>query len=226
MSRMVSAAVNQALKKELQETGKYMMHYELAWGNSGNISAKTAENSFLITASGTYLGDLSLEDFAEYSLDTKKCMTMGRKPSKEIPMHQAIYETRPEIGAVLHSSPLYSTIVASSMIDLPSSWFVEGMYYLERIERVSYAHPGSNELGELVREKAKKANILLLENHGVLVFDTSIKEAKMALQTLEMACKMLLISRKAGLALQELSHDVVQSFLEESGYKPRRMWEN
>ncbi|MGF6947932.1 L-ribulose-5-phosphate 4-epimerase [Neobacillus sp. B4I6] len=216
----------QELKKQLRETGKYMMQYDLAWGNSGNISAKTAENSFLITASGTYLGDLDVEDFAECSIESGKSINSGRKPSKEVPMHLAIYETRPEIGAVLHASPLYSTLIASSNIDIPSAWFVESMYYLEKIERVPYANPGSMELGDLVREKAKKANILLLENHGVLVYDTSLKEAKMALQTLEMACRMLLISQKAGVVLQELSEKEVHSFLHESGYKPRRMWEN
>lgn len=223
---MVIVDKKQQLKKQLRETGKYMMQYDLAWGNSGNISAKTEENSFLITASGTYLGDLELEDFAECSIDTGQSLGSGRKPSKEIPMHQAIYETRPEIGAVLHASPLYSTLIATSKIDIPSAWFVEGMYYLEKIERVPYAHPGSMKLGELVREKAKKANILLLENHGVLVYDTSLKEAKMALQTLEMACRMLLISQKAGLVLQELSEQQVHSFLVDSGYKPRRLWEN
>ena len=216
---------NQELRKQLQETGKYMMQYELAWGNSGNISARTEENSFLITASGTYLGDLDIEDFAECSLEPKEKIHIGKKPSKEVPMHQAIYETRPEIGAVLHASPLYSTLIASSNVDIPSDWFVESMYYLERIERVAYAHPGSSELGELVREKAAKANILLLENHGVLVYDTSLKEAKMALQTLEMACRMLLISIEAGVEVQWLSKSVVDSFLNESGYKPRRRWE-
>jgi L-fuculose-phosphate aldolase len=222
---MVMVEKNQALKKQLQETGKYMMQYELAWGNSGNISARTEENSFLITASGTFLGDLDIEDFAECSLGSKEKIHLGKKPSKEVPMHQAIYETRPEIGAVLHASPLYSTLIASSNVDIPSDWFVESMYYLERIERVAYAHPGSSELGELVREKAAKANILLLENHGVLVYDTSLKEAKMALQTLEMACRMLLISIEAGVEVQWLSKSVVDSFLHESGYKPRRRWE-
>jgi 3-dehydro-4-phosphotetronate decarboxylase len=225
MSKMILVR-KQELKKQLRETGKYMMQYDLAWGNSGNISAKTEENSFLITASGTYLGDLDLEDFAECSIESGKSINSGRKPSKEVPMHLAIYESRPEIGAVLHASPLYSTMIASSNLDIPSAWFVESMYYLEKIERVPYANPGSMELGELVREKAKKANILLLENHGVLVYDTSLKEAKMALQTLEMACRMLLISQKAGVVLQELSEKEVHSFLQESGYKPRRMWEN
>lgn len=222
---MVMVDKKHELKEKLQETGKYMMQYDLAWGNSGNISAKTEENSFLITASGTYLGDLDMDDFAECSLGRREGKQGSEKPSKEVPMHQAIYETRPEIGAVLHASPLYSTLVASSNIDIPSDWFVESMYYLERIERVPYAHPGSIELGELVREKAAKANILLLENHGVIVYDTSLKEAKMALQTLEMACRMMFISKQTGIEIQSLSKRVVDSFLNESGYKPRRRWE-
>jgi ribulose-5-phosphate 4-epimerase/fuculose-1-phosphate aldolase len=225
MSEMAMVEKNQQVRKQLQETGKYMMQYELAWGNSGNISARTKENTFLITASGTYLGDLDIEDFAECSIEIKENSYIGKKPSKEVPMHQAIYETRPEIGAVLHASPIYSTLIASSNVEIPSDWFVESMYYLERIERVPYAHPGSTELGELVREKAAKTNILLLENHGVLVYDTTLKEAKMALQTLEMACRMLLISKNAGVDVQAISKSVVDSFLHESGYKPRRMWE-
>jgi 3-dehydro-4-phosphotetronate decarboxylase len=48
MSKMVIVDKKQQLKKQLRDTGKYMMQYDLAWGNSGNISAKTEENSFLI----------------------------------------------------------------------------------------------------------------------------------------------------------------------------------
>ncbi|MDN4072996.1 class II aldolase/adducin family protein [Fictibacillus terranigra] len=213
------------LKRQLQETGKYMMDNGLAWGNSGNISARTEENTFLITASGTYLGDLGEEDFSECSVYGDLKATIGKKPSKEVPMHRAIYESRPEIGAVLHASPIYSTIIACSTAEVPSGWFVESMYYLERIERVPYAHPGSIELGDRVRENAKKTNILLLENHGVLVYDTTLKEAKMALQTLETACQMVLLSRNTGMTLHTLPEKTVSDFLLNSGYKERRKWE-
>jgi ribulose-5-phosphate 4-epimerase/fuculose-1-phosphate aldolase len=92
------------------------------------------------------------------------------------------------------------------------------------VERVAYHHPGSEALGEAVREKAGKANILLLEHHGVLVYDTSVREARMALQTLEMACRMLITARSAGTEVQSLSGDTVRDFLENAGYKPRRKW--
>lgn len=212
-----------AVRAELQAAGRYMMAHGLAWGNAGNISARTGDRRYLITASGTFLGELADEDFAECTFEGKT-FPEGRKASKEMPMHRAVYETRPDIGAVLHASPFYSTLVACSGEEVPPDLFVETMYYLERVERVPYRHPGSEALGEAVREKASMANILLLENHGVLVYDTTIREARMALQTLEMACRMWLSAKSAGISLVRLSSDTAEEFRQHAGYKPRREW--
>lgn len=209
---------------DLQDAGRYMMNYDLAWGNAGNISARTDNNSYFITASGTFLGELQPDDLVECDLFGGPLRTDEKKPSKETPMHRAIYQSRPDIGAVLHSSPFYSTMVACSSIDIPSNWFVETMYYLEKVERIPYYHPGSIDLGEAVRKKAKTANILLLENHGVLVYDVSIKEARMALQTLEMACKMLITSRKSNLEMDGIPSNTEREFLDNAAYKPKRNW--
>lgn len=186
-------------------------------------SAKTSADRFLISASGTYLGELSEQDFAECNV-SGETISADNKPSKEVPMHVAVYRERPEINAVLHASPFYSTLVACSDIEIPSEGFVESMYYLERVARVPYHHPGSNQLGEAVREKVKDANILLLENHGVLVYDTSVKEARMALQTLEYTCRMLITAKQAGIDLNKLSDETLHDFLENAGYKQRRKW--
>ncbi|MEH7380564.1 class II aldolase/adducin family protein [Bacillus sp. JJ1533] len=208
---------------ELQHTGRYMLERNLAWGNAGNMSARLSEDRCLITASGTSLGELAEDDFAECTFGAE-ISSFRRKPSKELPMHSAIYEERPDVNAVLHASPFYSTLIACSEIDLSSDLFVETMYYLERVERVPYCHPGSVDLGEAVREKATKANILLLENHGILVYDSSIKEARTALETLEVAAKMVITAKQAGIPLKSLSSDTVHHFLDHSGYKPRRKW--
>lgn len=215
---------NESIRQQLQQTGAYMMQYGLAWGNSGNISARTGDDTYLITASGTFLGELEKEDLVECGFDGHVFGGSTRKPSKERPMHRAVYESRPEIQAILHASPFYTTMVACSSIDIPSNWFVETMYYLERIERVVYHHPGSEDLGSAVREKAKAANILILENHGVLVYDVSIREARMALQTLELACRMLVESHSANISIEGLSAETERDFLNHAGYKPRRNW--
>lgn len=221
----------QVLKQQLRETGQYMLHNGLAWGNAGNISARIDAEHFMITASGTDLGELIEGDFAvcQLSQHTQHIASAGSgqagpRPSKEVPMHQAIYEMRPDIHAVVHAAPFYSTLYACSGEEVKHEWFVEAMYYLERVERVPYHHPGSHELGEAVREKAQKANVLLLENHGVLVYDVSLREARMALHTLEMVCRMQLTARGADISLLPLPESVVNSFLNDSGYRPRRKW--
>jgi L-fuculose-phosphate aldolase len=199
-----------------------MLDHDLAWGNAGNLSARLGPDRYLITAGGTRLGDLADDDFVECSFHGP--LSGGRRPSKETHMHRAIYEQRPEIGAVLHASPFYSTLVACTDIQVPGDLFVEDMFYLERVEHVDYFHPGSRALGEAVRAKARQANILLLDHHGVLVYDTSIQEALMGLQTLEIVCRMTITARSAGLELRSLPVSTVSDFLENSGYRPRREW--
>jgi len=209
-------------RRGLQIAGRYLLENELAWGNAGNISARLGSDRYLITASGTRLGELAEGDFVECWFDGAR--SGDRKPSKETPMHRAIYERRPDVGAILHASPFYSTVFACSDLPLPADLFVEDMYYLERVAHVSYFHPGSHELGDAVGANAALANILFLDHHGVLVYDTSIQEALMGMQTLEMVCRMVITARSAGLELRSLPAFTVKDFLENSGYRPRREW--
>jgi L-fuculose-phosphate aldolase len=212
------------VRQELQLAGRYLLENDLAWGNAGNLSARLGPDHGLITASGSRLGELADDDFAEFAWGTTQAPAPRRKPSKEVPMHSAVYAVRPDVGAVLHTAPLYSTLVACADLPLPADLFVEDMYYLERVARVPYAHPGSQALGEAVRAQAAAANILLLENHGVLVYDTSVREALMGLHTLEMVCRMVITARNSAIDLKGLPASVVTDFLERSGYRPRRQW--
>jgi L-fuculose-phosphate aldolase len=209
-------------KRQLIEAGRYLLENDLTWGSAGNLSVRLASDSYLVTASGTDLGLLNEDDFVVAPLDRRAAAPPGRKPSKETPMHRAIYVERPEIGAVLHASPFYSTLVACSGLGVPGNLFVENMYYLERVTRVPYSHPGSARLGEEVCSRAGDANVLLLENHGVLVYDTTVREALLGLHALEFTCRMLIEAGRAGLELRSLPGATVQDFLENSGYRPRR----
>lgn len=212
------------LRKQLLAAGRYMLANELTWGNAGNLSGRLDATRYLITASGTRLGDLADDDLVEVELAASGTPAYARKPSKEMPMHAAIYRARPEINAVLHTSSFYATLVASSDLELPSDWFVEDMYYLERVARVPYRHPGSAALGEVVAEAATKANVLLLENHGVLVYDTSVQEALMGVHVLELVSKMLVTARAANIPMHAIPRETVREFLEKSGYRPPRKW--
>lgn len=211
------------LRQQLQKIGRDLIAQKLTWGNAGNLSVRADDDQCLITASGTRLGELAIDDFVLCPLQEDNA-GYERKPSKELPMHRAVYNTRSDIQAVIHAAPMYSTLVACSNLDIPSGLFVETMYYLERVGRVAYHHPGSQALGDAVLEQATQSNVLLLENHGVLVFDKSLAEAMMALQTLEAACQTIITAMSAGITLNYIPPDTVQDFLENANYKARRNW--
>jgi L-fuculose-phosphate aldolase len=219
------ATVEHDLQRELQEAGRYLRDNALAWGNAGNLSARLDADHLLVTASGTRLGELGEGDFVVCPVDAQTAFHPPRKPSKEMPMHRAVYAARPEINAVLHAAPFYSTLVACADDgEIPGNLFVENMYYQQRVARVPYFHPGSQALGDAVAAQAAKANVLLLENHGVLVYDTSIAEALMGLHVLELTCHMWLTARAAHLPLKPLPPETVRDFLDRSGYRPARHW--
>ncbi|HET7628121.1 MAG TPA: class II aldolase/adducin family protein [Bacillales bacterium] len=223
MRRTFSNGRNEMIDVLIQ-TGKDLVDRHLAWGNAGNMSIRLDCGRCLITASGTRLGELNETSFATCFLDESRSPE-GGKPSKEWPMHKAVYEERSEVGAVLHAAPFYSTFAACSRnFEIRSDLFVETMYYLERVERVPYRHPGSAALADEVRKKARKANILLLENHGVLVFDETVNEARNAMEVLELACRMVVTGKQSELDFNPLDDRTVESFLNDSGYKKRREW--
>ncbi len=223
MKNTIDEKTISTLKQQLQVTGRAMFKHSLTLGNAGNLSLRIDADHYLITASGTHLAQLSQDDFVIYNLSDGSFSGMG-KPSKETPMHTAVYEIRPGVNAILHSSPFFSTLAACSDLEIPNDLFVEDMYYLERITRVAYHHPGSQALGEVVRQKASQSNLILMENHGVLVYDSSLKEALMAMLTLEMVCRMVVTTKQSGIELNRLPKETVVAFLENSGYRPRQVW--
>jgi ribulose-5-phosphate 4-epimerase/fuculose-1-phosphate aldolase len=209
------------IRQQLMDAGQYLKANQLAWGTSGNLSARLDDHHALITASGTYMANLKEDDFVNFNLQTGT-YEGTRKASKETPFHTGIYRVRQDAKAILHSSPFYTTLFACSSETIMSELFIETMYYLEDIAYVDYYHPGTQELGDAIEEKANEANIIMMKNHGVVVFDDSISEALMRIETLEMACRMILKAKECGITLNLIPQEVVTSFLEDSKYKPRK----
>ncbi len=209
------------IARQLIDTGKYMLANQLAWGTSGNLSARVDREHMLITASGTEMGNLQMDDFSLCNF-VEGTWTGSRKPSKEVPMHTAIYQTREDANVVLHSSPFYTTLMASSQEPIVSELFIETMYFLEDVAYVDYYHPGTSELGDAVKEQAEIAHVIILRNHGVILFDDSFADARMRLETLEMACRMIVTAKSAGIPLTKIPDNVVRDFLEGARYKPRK----
>ena len=206
-------------KQEIIETGRWIMEKNLTWGTSGNISVREGDRIY-VTASGTVIGDLHEEDITVVDLEGK--VLEGRKPSKETGMHLEVYRKRPEVAAVLHASPFWTTFAACTTMEMKTDLFIESMYYDEKLLRVPYFHAGSSALAEAVSKVAEKTHVILMEHHGMLCYDQNLKECRSALEVTENVCRMNLMAQSAGIPLQELPKETVRDFLEGGYYRKRR----
>lgn len=206
-------------RQQLVELAHQLGERGLAWGTAGNLSVRVDNHHFLISASGAWLGMLTPEQSAICSIHHEDFI--GAKPSIETPMHRAIYRVRPEAQVVVHVSPLYATIVACSEIDVPTDLNIENMLYLGRIVRLPYIHPGTPELASAVFEAIQQHETLILSNHGVITFHSSIPDVLMRVESFEMTCRILVKARAAGIPLVHLPASTVEELRSGSVYRKR-----
>lgn len=207
------------MKTGIIETGAWIMAKNLTWGTAGNISVRMQDRVY-ITASGTVMGDLKATDIIVCNLQGE-ILEGNRKPSKETQMHLEIYKNRDDVSAVIHTSPFYGTMCACSDLELKTDLFIESMYYNEKVVRIPYFHAGSAGLAGAVSEACRRSRVILMENHGLLVFDHNLAECRNALEVTENVCKMNILANMGKIRLKEVNTETAADFLTGNYYKKR-----
>lgn len=189
-------AAEQSLRDEICRWGESMFSRGLTFGSSGNLSARLSDG-FLVTPTNSCLGYLEAAMLSK--LDLSGALVSGDPPTKEIPLHTAFYEARPEAGGVVHLHSTYATAI-SCLADTDRDDAVPAItpYVVMRVGRVPlipYTHPGSPDVRPLVLAKAADHAAVLLENHGPVVSGRSFREAVFAAEELEETAKLVLLTR-------------------------------
>ncbi len=82
------------------------------------------------------------------------------------------------------------------------------------IPLAEYDTPGSPDFAKtILPHLRKKANTILLANHGAVAYDKSLEKAHFHLETLDMYCDILLLSKQVG-NIRQLSEDKVRELLQ------------
>jgi ribulose-5-phosphate 4-epimerase/fuculose-1-phosphate aldolase len=106
-----AAMTETGLREEICRLGRSLFERGLTPGSSGNISAKL-DDGWLVTPTNASLGSL---DPARLSrLDAQGRLVSGDAPTKEVPLHTALYQARGAARAVVHLHSTHS--VALSML--------------------------------------------------------------------------------------------------------------
>jgi ribulose-5-phosphate 4-epimerase/fuculose-1-phosphate aldolase len=163
-------------------------------GSAGNISV-AVDDGILITPTNSCLG--FLEPARISKLDRVDRHVSGDKPSKEVFLHRAFYDTRPGTGAVVHLHSTHATAL-SCFADLDPDDCVAPLtpYVVMRVGRVKlvpYMRPGDPRLGDAVRALGGACAAVLLANHGPVVSAKDLQTAVYAAEELEETAKLLVL---------------------------------
>ena len=184
------------LREEICRLGASLFERGLTFGSAGNISARL-EDGWLMTPTNVSLGRLDPARLSK--LDAAGKLVSGDPPTKETFLHRAMYEERPQSGAVVHLHSTYSVAVSTlAEIDATNVLPPITAYYVMRVGRlplVPYHPPGDLSLAEAVRRLAGKHHAVLLANHGPVVAGSSLDAAANAIEELEETAKLFLILR-------------------------------
>ena len=114
--------------------------------------------------------------------------------------------------AIIHSHPFYSMLISCSDTPVRTDLFIESMAYLGNIARVPYLHAGGKPLADAVAEKARDSQVLILQNHGVVVWGKSLDECFIKTESLEVLCHLQITAASAGISLNYLGEEVMEEF--------------
>lgn len=165
-------------------------------GTAGNVSVRLADG-ILMTPTNVRLGDLVPERIAR--IDASGNHVAGDRPTKEIFLHQAFYETRPQAGAVVHLHSTWATALSCLPETDPDDCIPPlTPYVVMRVGRVAmlpYVKPGDPRTGELIRALNGRYGAVLLANHGPVVTGKTLLSAVAAAEELEETAKLLIALR-------------------------------
>ncbi|MBU2941909.1 aldolase [Shimia thalassica] len=197
-------------REDICKIAKSLFDRGLTCGASGNISVRLSDGSFLVTPTGSSMGFL---DPARIShLSEKMEFLDGDKPTKEIPLHSAFYDTRTQTGAVVHLHSTHS--VALSMLpgtdpdNVLPPLTPYSIMRLGRVKLLPFFMPGDSAMGAAIRGLAGKRSAVLLANHGPVVAGKDLWAATYAIEELEETAKLSLLTR--GLSPVGLPEETIQ----------------
>ncbi|MCW8085328.1 3-oxo-tetronate 4-phosphate decarboxylase [Sabulicella glaciei] len=188
-----------ALRDLLVEMGASLFRRGFSVGSAGNISVRLPDG-YLMTPTNSSLGRLEAARISR--LDAGWNHVGGDRPSKEVFLHRAVLEARPEVGAVVHLHSTAATAISclaapgdEAPIPPLTPYFV--MRVGRRLPVIPYYRPGDPAMEPAIHAAAKGAKALLLANHGPVATGATLADAVYAAEELEEAAKLALMLRGA-----------------------------
>jgi L-fuculose-phosphate aldolase len=163
-------------------------------GTTGTFSARIDENSFLITPYPLDRFTIEPEDLVMIRKNKKQ---IGRKPSRALHAHRAIYNASPEVNCIINAAPVNALAfsICGEKIDtytIPESYVFVGDVSVLPFEA------SFNDFDLVTKTLNLKTPAAVLQNNGVMVVGADILSAFDKLEVLECSAEAIIDSQPIG----------------------------
>ncbi|MEO9337642.1 class II aldolase/adducin family protein [Mesorhizobium sp. SB112] len=174
MSKIMFSDEELAKRQSIIDTCLEMNRLGINQGTSGNVSLRNGDH-ILITPTSVPYGSLRPQDIVRLNMDGT---TEGPlQASSEWRFHRDIMIARPDVGAIVHAHPIYSTIIAIIGLDIPAIHYMVAVAGGDDIRCAPYATFGSEELSQNAVKALEGRKACLLEHHGIIAVGTTLAKA-------------------------------------------------
>jgi L-fuculose-phosphate aldolase len=162
----------------------------LVIGSGGNLSGREpGSDAVWVTASGTWLDELSPEDFSLVGINDGEVRDGNPCPSSEVQLHLHSYRVRPDVNALIHLHPQTSVLLDAMGYQI-SLITLDHAYYVREVRTTPYIRSGTAELAQAGAEAIREGcNCVILGHHGCSVVADTAELAYKRVANLEEAAR-------------------------------------
>jgi L-fuculose-phosphate aldolase len=185
------------LRRQLVRYARWVHRLGYTPGTAGNLSARLDSQLLLATPTGCSKALLRAADMVILDNDGHK-LSGTRNVTSEIGMHLAVYRIRPDIQAIVHTHPPISTAFAACRKALDQPLCAEIMMTTGLVPLAPYATTGTEEVSASLEPFIPNHDAILLANHGLLTYGSSLLDAFMKTETVEHFAQVCLTAHQLG----------------------------
>jgi L-fuculose-phosphate aldolase len=182
---------------EIVQFGRLLHQNGFVAATDGNLSVRLDDRRLLVTPTCVSKGWMRNSDMVIVDMDGNR-LAGKRRVSSEIGMHLLIYRLRPDVQGIVHAHPPTATGFAASGYDLNRPLVCEVVVGLGSIPLARYGTPGTPELTDALEPLVPSHDAILMANHGVVTFGSSLESAYMKMETVEHFAKIALVAHLLG----------------------------
>jgi L-fuculose-phosphate aldolase len=184
-------------REQLLHFGRQMLARGLTTGCGGNLSICRRDAArIIITPSGLEYETMQPSDMAVCNM-SGQVIEGARRPSSEIGFHLALYETRSDIAAVVHTHSVYATTLACMHLEIPAVHYLVG-FAGRKVPLAPYATFGTRALADAIAAAIGDSNAVLLANHGLVAVGPDLAAAFNVAEEIELVARIYYQTLTAG----------------------------